>query len=82
MNQQEALDHIRQALARIVPDADFAAIAPHDKLRDVLELDSLDYLRFIEALTTTSAVPITEEDYTHFTTLADGAEFLAARSTP
>jgi acyl carrier protein len=80
VNRQQALDHIRQALTRIAPDADFATIGAHDKLRDVLELDSLDYLRFIEALTTATGVPITEEDYTHFTTLADGTEFLVARS--
>lgn len=79
MNQHQALDHIRQALAGIVPDADFAAIGPHDKLRDALELDSLDYLRFIETLSTTTGVPIAEDDYSHFTTLADGADFLAER---
>ncbi len=80
MNQQQALDEIRRALTRIVPDADFATIAPHDKLRDVLELDSLDYLRFIEALTADTGISIAEEDYTHFTTLADGADFLVGRS--
>lgn len=80
MNEQEALDHVRRALSRVVPDADFASIGPHDKLRDALELDSLDFLRFVETLAGSTAVAIDEDDYPRLTTLADSADFLVARS--
>jgi acyl carrier protein len=65
---------IRKTRAQVAPNlADYQA--------ECDGFDSLDHVRFIEALTTTSGVPIAEEDYTYFTTLADGAEFLANRST-
>jgi acyl carrier protein len=80
VNEQEALDQVRQALTKVVPDADFASIGPHDRLRDVLELDSLDFLRFVEALTASTGLSIDEDDYPRLTTLADSAEFLARKS--
>ena len=80
MNEQEALDHVRRALLRVVPDADFTSIAPRDKLRDALELDSLDFLRFVETLAGSTGITIDEDDYPRLTTLADSADFLVSRS--
>ena len=80
MNQQEALDQVRRALTKVVPDADFASFGPRDKLRDVLDLDSLDFLRFVEALAADTGVSIDEDDDPHLATLAGSAEFLVQKS--
>ncbi|MEV6327823.1 phosphopantetheine-binding protein [Streptomyces sp. NPDC051909] len=50
-------------MQRIVPDADFTGLDPEASLRDAYELDSLDFLEFVEALAELSGVELTEDDY-------------------
>lgn len=80
MKRDEALDIVREALAQIVPDADFAALGPDDPFRDALELDSLDFLSFVETLGERTGVRIDDEDTPRLTTLADSADFLVAHT--
>jgi len=82
MNRTEALDMVRESLSRVVPGADVAALGPDDAFRDVLEMDSLDFLSFVEILSERSGVRIEDEDTPRLTTLSDSAEFLLARSVP
>jgi acyl carrier protein len=79
MNRDEAMTMIRETLAVAVPGADPRDLAPDDIIRDVLEIDSLDFLSFVETLSARAEVTIDEEDYNRFDTLANGAEFLIAR---
>ncbi|MFF4603199.1 acyl carrier protein [Streptomyces sp. NPDC001339] len=80
MKRDEALDVVKESLAEIVPDADFAALGPDDKFRDALELDSLDFLSFIEILGRRTGIRIDDEDTPNLTTLSDSADFLVART--
>ncbi|MGC0336045.1 acyl carrier protein [Streptomyces sp. SLBN-8D4] len=82
MNRTEALDMVRESISRVVPGADIAALGPDDAFRDVLEMDSLDFLSFVEVLSERSGVRIEDEDTTRLTTLSDSADFLLARSAP
>jgi acyl carrier protein len=82
MNRTEALDMVRESISRAVPGADIAALGPDDAFRDVLEMDSLDFLSFVEVLSERSGVRIEDEDTTRLTTLSDSADFLLARSAP
>ncbi|MFS4092543.1 acyl carrier protein [Streptomyces sp. AF1A] len=81
LNNADAMSVIKESITRIIPDADFAAVEPDDKFRDVLELDSLDFLSLVELLSERTGVRIDEEDYPELTTLSDAARFLVGRTT-
>jgi acyl carrier protein len=78
VTRDEALDIIRDAIRRIVPDADFTTVGPDAPFRDALELDSLDFLTLVETLTKRTGVRIDEDDYPNLTTLSTCADFLLA----
>ncbi|MFF7647559.1 phosphopantetheine-binding protein [Streptomyces canus] len=82
MNRTRALDMVREAISRAVPGADVAALGLDDAFRDVLEMDSLDFLSFVEVLSERSGVRIEDEDTSRLTTLSAGADFLLAHSPP
>lgn len=79
MSTQEALDLVKKAIVQVAPDADLSTLALDDEFRDDLELDSLDFLSFVETLSDLSGYRIEEDDYRHLTTLAGAAAFLATR---
>ncbi|MGW2459797.1 acyl carrier protein [Streptomyces sp. NPDC004457] len=81
LNNADALAVIKDSITQIIPDADFTLVEPDDKFRDVLELDSLDFLSLIELLSERTGVRIDEEDYPELTTLSDAARFLVDRTT-
>ncbi|MET8572906.1 phosphopantetheine-binding protein [Streptomyces sp. NPDC004783] len=80
MNRTDALDMVRASISSVVPDADVAALAPDDAFREVLEMDSLDFLSFVEVLSERSGIRIEDEDTTRLTTLSDSADFLVAHT--
>jgi len=80
MTPQQARELIERALAQVAPDADLAALPPDADVRDILELDSLDFLSFVEALSHSSGYRIEEDDYPAFSSVAGGAGFLAAHA--
>ncbi|SEF17520.1 Acyl carrier protein [Streptomyces sp. Ag109_O5-10] len=80
LTEAEATAVIEESITRIVPDADFTLVRPDDRFRDVLELDSLDFLSLVELLSERTGVRIDEEDYPELTTLADATRFLVGRS--
>ena len=79
MNTQEATQAIEEVLGQVAPDADLTALAPDADLRDSLELDSLDFLSFIEGLSKRVGQRIDEDDYPKLATLASASAFIAAR---
>ncbi|MET8451845.1 acyl carrier protein [Streptomyces sp. NPDC005209] len=80
LSEAEALAVVEESITQIVPDADFTRVAPDDKFRDVLELDSLDFLSLVALLAERTGISIDEEDYPELTTLSDSARFLVDRS--
>ncbi|SDN50188.1 Acyl carrier protein [Streptomyces sp. cf386] len=80
MNRTEALDMVRESISRVIPGADIAALGPDDAFRDVLEMDSLDVLSFVEVLSERSGVRIEDEDTPRLTTLSASADFLVAHA--
>jgi len=67
---------VRDALRRIVPDADLDACGPETNLREEFELDSLDFLAFVEQLSTRTGRRIDEDDYDKLTSLSTCIDFL------
>ncbi|OLZ69006.1 phosphopantetheine-binding protein [Streptomyces sp. IMTB 2501] len=80
LNNAEALSVVKESIAQIIPDADFTRVEPDDKFRDVLELDSLDFLSLVELLSERTGIRIDEEDYPELTTLSAASRFLVERS--
>jgi acyl carrier protein len=79
LTPDQARHAIGEALAQIPPEADIAGLAPDADLRDGLELDSLDFLRFVENLSERTGKRIDGDDYPHLATLASAVKFLAER---
>ena len=79
MNTQQATQAIEEVLGQVAPDADLSALAPDADLRDSLELDSLDFLSFIEGLSKRVGQRIDEDDYPKLATLASASAFIAGR---
>ncbi|MFJ9865734.1 acyl carrier protein [Streptomyces sp. NPDC101165] len=80
LTDTEATTVVKESITQIIPDADFTRVEPDDKFRDVLELDSLDFLSLVELLSERTGIRIDEEDYPELTTLADATRFLIDRS--
>lgn len=80
MTPQDARRAVAAALTAIVPDADIDALDDDAPLRDELELDSLDFLSFVEQLSTRSQVRIDETDYSALATLGSSVAFVVDRA--
>ena len=76
-------DDIRAAvlssLADVAPEADPASIDPAVPLQEQLDLDSMDFLSFLEGVAARTGVDIPEGDYGRVATLAGCVEYVAAQ---
>ena len=79
MTPEQARHAIEESLVQVAPDADLGALGPDADLRDTLELDSLDFLGFVEALSQRAGQRIDEDDYPQLATMASAVKFLASR---
>ena len=77
LGAEQAREAVIAALTRIVPDADFESIGPDTPLRAELELDSRDFLTFVELLSKHTGVRIDEADYVNLRTMATCTAFLS-----
>ena len=77
---EDARAMVGRAVRKIVPDADVESLPPDADLRRTFELDSLDFLSFVELLSGESGVRIDEDDYPDLTTTAGCADLLVRRS--
>lgn len=71
-----ATDLVASALRTIVPDADLTTLGQDTDLRDAYELDSLDFLSFVEQLSTRSGIRVDEDDYDRLRTLRSCVHYL------
>jgi acyl carrier protein len=67
-----------RALAGIAPEADLSSVRDDEDLRDVLDLDSMDFLNFLVALGRETGRDIPEADAPRLRTLAGLAGYFAA----
>ncbi|PSS57913.1 acyl carrier protein [Pseudomonas sp. BBP2017] len=69
MNRQMIRNEVLSALKGIAPELEIEQIRADRSLREEVDLDSMDWLRFIEALNRSLGIAIPESDYQHVTTL-------------
>jgi len=63
-------------IADIAPDEDLTNIKPEVRLREQLELDSMDFLDIVMELRKKSGIEVPEADYPKLATLDSCAEYL------
>lgn len=80
MTREELRTAVLAALGDVAPEADLAALAPDAELRDALDLDSMDFLGFVQRIAAATGVEVPEADYAQLGTLAGCLDYLAARA--
>jgi len=78
MNEQDARAAVRQAIGQVAPDVDLDEEAETARLRQDLELDSLDFLRLIETIAQATGVDTPERDYAQVGTVKGLIDYVAA----
>ena len=79
MDERDMRQQVIEELQRIAPELDSAQLRSDRPLRDEVDLDSMDWLRFISALHKRLGVNIPEADYQRLGSLDALVEYLAAR---
>lgn len=79
MNRDELRARVVQALGAIAPEADLASLDPRADLREALDLDSMDFLRFVVSLHEALGVDVAERDYPGVRTLDGCLDYLERR---
>jgi pyruvate dehydrogenase E2 component (dihydrolipoamide acetyltransferase) len=69
MTEAETRAMVAALLGAIAPEADLAAVAEDADLRETLDLDSMDFMRFVAGLHERTGLPIPEADYPRLFTL-------------
>lgn len=67
------------AIRRVAPEVDPATLRAGERLRDQVDLDSMDFLNLLIQLHTELHVEIPEADYGHLTTIDEIVDYLSAR---
>jgi len=76
MTSSERQRQIVEALARVAPEVAAGSLDPGAPLRDQVDLDSMDFLRFVLELHRAFAVEIPEADYSKLSTLGEIGKYL------
>ncbi len=82
MTRDEIRTAIKGILAGIAPDVDLGQVRPDADLRDELDIDSMDFLRFVVALHEKLKVDVPEADYPRIRTLDGCVAYAAGRLVP
>lgn len=81
MTEQEAQQVILDIIEEIAPDEDLSNVDPETRLRDQLDLDSMDFLDIVLELRKQHGIQVPEEDYPRLATLQGCGEYLAPKIT-
>lgn len=78
MTKDEIRNTVERLLGALAPEVDFKQLKPERSLREQIDLDSMDYLNFVIALSKEFDAEVTEADYAKLATLNDCVEYLSA----
>ncbi len=80
MTRDELGGVVRSILGGIAPEVDLARVRANVDLRDELDIDSMDFLRFVVHLHERLGVDVPEADYPRIRTLDGCIAYLAERA--
>ncbi len=69
MTKEEIVSAIKDIIRTIAPDEDLTNLVGSERLRDQIELDSMDFLDIVMELRKRYGVQVPEEDYKELATL-------------
>lgn len=78
MTEDEARTALLAALTEVAPEVDPDAIDPGRELLAQVDLDSMDFLSFLDLVAESTGVEVPEADYGRIATLRDAAAYVAA----
>ena len=76
MNREEIIQSILDIIHTIAPDEDLSALKTDVRLREQIELDSMDFLDIVMELRKLYGVQVPEEDYEQLATLQGCVDYL------
>jgi len=79
MTKDQIRETVLRVLGQIAPEADLSQIKPNLRIRDQLDIDSMDLLNWVIGLHKELNVEIPEADYPKLATLEGCIDYLAAR---
>ncbi len=80
MNSEEIRATLLKCLTDVAPEIADEEVEDDMDLRDELDLDSMDILRWVQGIHKALGVEIPEEDYGKIATLKDAVGYVAARA--
>jgi acyl carrier protein len=78
MTKDEIRGTVLRVLGQIAPEADLSQLKPHLRIRDQLDIDSMDLLNFVIGLHKELRIDIPEADYPKLATLDGCIDYLAS----
>lgn len=81
MSNEEVVIAVKDIIATIAPDEDLSSLALDVRLRDQIELDSMDFLDIVMELRKRYGVQVPEEDYMQLATLQGCVDYLGPKLT-
>ena len=76
MDNQKIKQIVLDIIAEIAPDEDLSDVKPDQRLRDQLDLDSMDFLDIVMELRKQHGIEVPEDDYQRLESLDSCAEYL------
>jgi len=79
MTKDEIREVVLHTLHMIAPEAELDEINPEGNLQEEIELDSLDFLRFMQQLNKDLGVDVPEADYEQLSTLNRCVDYFVSK---
>ncbi len=79
MTKDDCKKLVIDIISDIAPDEDLTAIKPEIKLREQLQLDSMDFLDIVMELRKRHGIEVPEADYPHLASLESCADYLTPK---
>jgi acyl carrier protein len=77
MTREEIRQTVLRALGQIAPEADLSQLRPDVRIRDQMDIDSIDLLNFVIELHKEFRIDIPEADYPQLATLNGCIDYLS-----
>ena len=79
MTNEEIVTAVKDIIATIAPDEDLTSLKMEVRLREQIELDSMDFLDIVMELRKRYGVQVPEEDYMQLATLQGCVDYLGPK---